>query len=92
MSNLTEADREHVAKFVDVVSEALEESPGADSSLMLLFEACREVSGPRFVPMTTFDRLLRATGYQRTGRRYGNRYIGLRPKNPVFHDRVWYHN
>ncbi|MEU1510906.1 hypothetical protein ABZ490_01925 [Streptomyces sp. NPDC005811] len=90
MTQLTEADRAHVAKFVAVVGEALEDSPSADASLMLLFEACKEVSGPSFIPLGTFDRLLRATGYKRTERRYGNRFIGLHPKDPAFRDRVFY--
>lgn len=59
MHQLTDADRAHVAKFVAIVGEALEECPNADSSTQLLFDACKEVSGPRFIPMGTFDRLLR---------------------------------
>lgn len=90
MSNLTEADRAYVDKFARIVGEALEECPNAESSTQLLFDACKEVSGPSFIPMGTFDRLLRATGYERAERRYGKRYIGLRPKNPAFHGRVWY--
>ncbi|MFE9063238.1 hypothetical protein [Streptomyces violaceusniger] len=90
MSNLTEADRAYVDKFVRIVGEALEECPNADASTQLLFDACKEVSGHSFIPMGTFDRLLRATGYKRADRRYGKRYIGLRPKNPALHDRVWY--
>ncbi|MFJ7334044.1 hypothetical protein ACIQUU_12435 [Streptomyces sp. NPDC101116] len=90
MPNLTEADRTYVDKFARIVGEALEECPNADSSTQLLFDACKEVSGPSFIPMGTFDRLLRATGYKRADRRYGKRYIGLRPKNPALHDRVWY--
>ncbi|MGK3943671.1 hypothetical protein ABK046_35255 [Streptomyces caeruleatus] len=90
MSNLTEADRAYVDKFVRIVSDALEECPNADSSTRLLFNACKEVSGPSFIPIGTFDRLLSATGYKRAERRYGKRYVGLRPKNPALHDQVWY--
>lgn len=90
MANLTDADRAYIPEFVSVVGEALEECSNAESSLLLLFAACKEVSGPRFIPMSTFDRLLRATGYERTSRRYGHRYKGLRPKDPDFHHRVWY--
>jgi hypothetical protein len=90
MPRLTDADRAHIPEFVAVVGEALEECPNAESSLLLLFGACKDASGSRFMPMSTFDRLLLATGYKRSGRRYGNRYKGLRPKDPDFHHRVWY--
>ncbi|MFI2036047.1 hypothetical protein ACH470_15500 [Streptomyces bottropensis] len=90
MTNLTDADRAYVDKIARIVGEALEGCPNADASTQLLFDACKEVSGPSFIPMGSFDRLLRATGYKRTDRRYGKRYIGLRPKNPAFHDRVYY--
>ncbi|MEW9519341.1 hypothetical protein [Streptomyces tubercidicus] len=92
MPNLTDTDRAYVDKFARIVGEALEECTNTDASTQLLFDACKEVSGPSFIPLGTFDRLLRATGYKRTDRRYGKRYIGLRPKNSAFHDRVWYRN
>ncbi|WP_326811941.1 hypothetical protein OIE62_11580 [Streptomyces scopuliridis] len=92
MPNLTDADRAYVDKFVRNVGEALEKCPNADASTQLLFDACKEVSGPGFIPLGTFDRLLRATGQERTDRRYGKRYTGLLPKDPAFHDRVWYRN
>ncbi|MFI1120053.1 hypothetical protein ACH4VS_02380 [Streptomyces hygroscopicus] len=83
----------HIPEFVAVVGSALEECPNADSSVNLLFLACcQEADSTDFMPLGTFARLLRATGYQRTNRRYGNRFKGLRPKNPEFHDSVWYWN
>ncbi|MBO1333787.1 hypothetical protein [Streptomyces sp. VRA16 Mangrove soil] len=92
MVHLTEADRGYISAFVAVAGEAIEECPGAESSLLLLFGACKEASGPRFIPMGSFDRLLRATGYERTSRRYGVRYKGIRPKDPALQHRVWYAN
>ncbi|MDW6062922.1 hypothetical protein SAZ11_39085 [Streptomyces sp. FXJ1.4098] len=90
MPRLSEADRAHVAVFVAVVGEALEESLGADASLGLLFDACKEVTGLSFIPLGTFDRLLRATGYKRAERRYGNRLREICPKDPAWNNRVWY--
>ncbi len=89
---ITEADRRYVDKFVAIVGEALEECPNADSSIQVLFDACKEVSGPNFIPMGTFNRLLYAAGYKRGDRRYGNRIRGLQPKDPAWHSRVYYHD
>ncbi|MGW0814962.1 hypothetical protein ACWD00_17170 [Streptomyces viridiviolaceus] len=90
MSNLTDADQAYISDFVAAVGEALEECPDCESSLPLLFYACASTTNNGFIPMGNFDRLLRATGYSRTNRRYGSRYKGIRPKDPALHHRVWY--
>jgi hypothetical protein len=92
MPRLTDADRTHIPTFVAVVGEALEECPKADTSTQLLFDACKEISGPNFIPLGTFNRLLRAAGYKPGNRRYGYRYRGLRPKIPALHSRVYHHD
>jgi hypothetical protein len=92
MPHLSERDRQYVARFVAVVGEALEECPGAETSARVLFGACAEHSGRPFIPLGTFERLLKATGYKRVDRRYGKRFKDLRPKNPDYHHRVWYWN
>lgn len=90
MVRLTEADHQYVEKFAEVVGEALEECANANASTMLLFSACAAASGDDFIPMGTFNRLLMATGYKRTNRRYGARFVGLRPTNPNYQGRVYY--
>ncbi len=89
--NLSDADRAHIAKFAEVAGEALEECPGAECPTSLLYGACKKAAPSKsFVPQGSFERLLRATGYRRVSRKYGKRFIGIRPKDPALHHLVWY--
>lgn len=89
--NLSDADRAHIAKFVEVVGEALEDYPGAECPTSLLYGACKKAAPSKsFVPIGAFQRLLQATGYRRVSRVYGKRFVGLRPKDPALHHLVWY--
>jgi len=79
MANLTDTDRAYIPLFVAAAGEALEEYPGAISSVQVLFDACARAAGEPFMPIGTFTRLLTATGYRRC-RRPRKGIADLRPK------------
>ncbi|MFD7565805.1 hypothetical protein ACFV7O_21680 [Streptomyces tendae] len=88
---LRDSDRPYIALFAENVPLTLEECPGAETSLGVLFGACLEATGRSdFMPLGTFERLLVATGYRRTPRAYGRRVAGLRLRNPALHNRSFY--
>lgn len=90
MSKLTDADRACVGQFVAVVGEVLEECAHAETSLTVLHRACSEYAQSDFIPVSSFVRLLEATGYRRVHNKYGRRFAGLRLKDPAKHHLSFY--
>ncbi|MFH9432335.1 hypothetical protein [Streptomyces sp. NPDC017230] len=73
-----ENDKQYLAEFSAVAGDVLVSRADADVHQLLLFDACKQEAqrrGSEWMPMSTFFRLLSATGFEHRARR--RRFLGI---------------
>ncbi|MGQ4468919.1 hypothetical protein ACN6K6_007461 [Streptomyces violaceoruber] len=79
---IRERDKRFVAEFTDIVGEVLQAAPGGMTPAGTLFGACVDEArrrGSDFIPMGTFVRLLKETGYREPRHALG--VVGIRVRS-----------